>query len=51
MPECFFLFILTGSQNIEEDKSDLLLHENSGTAMLKRLRISKLVGMSAQELF
>ena len=46
----FVLFFLTGSQNIE-DKSDKILHENNGTAMLKRLRINKVVGMSVQELF
>ena len=41
---------MTESQNIE-DKSDMFMHENSGIAMLKRLRINKLVGMFVQEFF
>ena len=49
LPECFFLSIKTKSQNIE-DKNDLVLQEKSGTAMLKTLRINKLVGMFIQEL-
>ena len=46
-----FFYILIESQSIEEDKSVLAMHEYSGRAMLKRLRINKLVGKFIQRLF